>query len=171
MIDDENNNDNETQKTMMTMEHRYLRPAGRGSSMDEATLKREDAGVSRRQTNKQGAGWKIVGIQSITYFRCWGAGQHSQFHGKKVAIQVPSPNTGCVKRNYLVQHSANMFNFLLQYVSSHHCEHHQVMFVGTASYRTGLSGGFFFSPFIFFLPNNFGQLIKLFLPWWLMIQV
>ena len=25
---------------------RYLRPAGRGSSMDEATLKREDAGVS-----------------------------------------------------------------------------------------------------------------------------
>ena len=28
------------------MMQRYLRPAGRGSSMDEATLKREDAGVS-----------------------------------------------------------------------------------------------------------------------------
>ena len=95
----------------MIMEHRYLRPAGRGSSMDEATLKREDAGVSRRQTNKQGAGWKIVGIQSITYFRCWGAGQHSQFHGQEVAIQVPSPNTGCAKWSYFVPHSANMFNF------------------------------------------------------------
>ena len=117
----------------MMMEHRYLRPAGRGSSMDEATLKREDAGVSRRQTNKQGAGWKIVGIQSITYFRCWGAGQHSQFHGQEVAIQVPSPNTGCAKRNYLVQH---FWIFVLQYISSHYCEHHQVMFAGTSWYRT-----------------------------------
>ena len=106
MINDERQKNRET---MMMMEHRYLRPAGRGSSMDEATLKREDAGVSRRQTNKQGAGWKIVGIQSITYFRCWGAGQHSQFHGQEVAIQVPSPNTGCVKRNYLVQHFFNFF--------------------------------------------------------------
>ena len=158
----------------MTMEHRYLRPAGRGSSMDEATLKREDAGVSRRQTNKQGAGWKIVGIQSITYFRCWGAGQHSQFHGKKVAIQVPSPNTGCVKRNFFVQHCNNAF---CQYVQFLCCSIYLLTIVniiksclselfGTVLTFLGVS-----SPFIFFLPNYFGQLIKLFLPWWLMIQV
>ena len=35
-----------TMTTMMRLMQRYLRPAGRGSSMDEATLKREDAGVS-----------------------------------------------------------------------------------------------------------------------------
>lgn len=35
-----------TMATLMRILQRYLRPAGRGSSMDEATLKREDAGVS-----------------------------------------------------------------------------------------------------------------------------
>ena len=68
------------------MMQRYLRPAGRGSSMDEATLKREDAGVSdfggnEERVKKHGTKpFYAIGFdctEPIFFFLKFSAGSHT----------------------------------------------------------------------------------------------